>query len=246
MTIYSSSNLTITHQDEMFIKEWINPSLSIEDFKNELKIVMSFYEKIRPKSVLWLQENFKLQIPPSLYEWFENDILKRQYETGMTNMGFTVSPDMLSHLSIMASFEKVQSLIQPHFFTDREVATDFLKKEMARKSELTYSVERLDDKARVSIELDFNLLPKVITKLKKIEAEYEFINDNLDKIKSLTRREMEIFRLIVNGYTSKEISSQLFVETSTISTHRKRIISKLDIDRSVDWFLLAKAFDLFD
>ncbi len=246
MKIYESKNLTITNRDNMLIQEWIEVNLSVKDFQKELEIFLSFYEKTKPKSVLWLQENFKLQIPPSLYKWIENDIVKRQFETGMTNLGFTVSADMLSHLSVMASFEKIQSVIQPNFFTDKNTATYFLNKEVARKSKLAYRVEQQGDKAKIDIELDFDLLPKVITTLNNIEKEQRCINKNLPNIKSLSPREMEIFKLIVNGYCSKEISVKLFVETSTIAWHRKNIISKLKINRPVDWFLLAKAFDLFD
>ncbi len=229
----------------MLIQQWTSTALGVEDFRKELRTFLSFYEKIRPKSVLWLQENFKLQIPPSLYNWIENKIVKKQYESGMTNLGFTVSADMLSHLSVMASFEKVGSVIQPNFFIDQNMAIDFLNKEVKKKSNLSYKVLRLKDRAKIDIELDFNLLPKMITTLNKIEKEQEFVKNNLSKIRSLSSREMEIFKLIVNGYSSKEIAIKLFIEASTIGSHRKNIIKKLHIKRPVDWFLLAKAFDLF-
>lgn len=246
MKIYESENISIRQRDNMLIQEWTDNNLSLDDFQKELKTFLSFYEKIRPKSVLWLQENFKLQIPPALYEWIENDIVKRQFETGMTNLGFTVSSDMLSHLSVMASFEKVESVIQPNFFTDRNVAESFLDKEIEKKSKLEYSVKHNGDKAKIDIDLDYELLPKVIYQLKSIEKQQQFIEDNLSKIKSLTVREMEIFRLIVNGYCSKEIAIKLFIETSTISTHRKNIIKKLAIKKPMDWFIIARAFNLLD
>ena len=153
----------------MLIQEWVSDDLSIEDFQTELKTYLSFYEKTRPKSVLWLQENFKLQIPSNLYNWIENDIVKRQYETGMQNLGFTVSADMMSHLSVMASFEKVQSVIQPNFFTDKNIAVDFLEKELNRKNELEFKVVQQGDLAKIDVTLGLNILHKVVTKLKNIE-----------------------------------------------------------------------------
>jgi len=230
----------------MLIQQWINDDLSVEDFQTELKVYLSFYEKLRPKSVLWLQEKFKLHIPPNLYNWIENDIVKRQYETGMQNLGFTVSADMMSHLSVMASFEKVQSVIQPNFFTDENVAINFLDKELKRKNELEFKVIQNGDIAKVDITLGLNLLPKVVSTLKTIEKEQLFINKNLKHIQSLTPREMEILKLIVNGYDSKEIANNLCIAPYTVYTHRKNIIKKLKIKKSVDWFLIAKAFDLFD
>jgi len=119
MEIYSSNNLTITHRNNMLIQEWITDDLSTEDFQAELKTYLSFYDKVRPNSVLWHQENFKLHIPPNLYNWIENGIVKRQYETGMQNLGLTVSGDMMSHLSVMDFFEKTQSVIQPFFLLIR-------------------------------------------------------------------------------------------------------------------------------
>lgn len=246
MEIYRSENIEIIQHGDMLIQEWTSAKLNIEVFRKELRIFLSFYEKVRPKSVLWLQENFKLQIPSSLYNWIENDIVKRQYETGMKNLGFTVSADMLSHLSVMASFEKVSSVIQPNFFTDKNIAVDFLDKKVRKQSKLKYVIEHNSDHARVNIDLDFDLLPKVIFSLNKIEEEQKFVNSNIKNIQSLTSREMEIFILIVNGYSSKEIGIKLYIETSTIGTHRKNIVKKLHIKRPVDWFLLAKAFDLFN
>ena len=244
MDIYQSENLTIKQHDDMFIQEWVNSDLNADDFTKELKVFLSFYEKVKPKSVLWLQENFKLQIPPALYKWIEEDIVKRQYETGMTNLGFTVSSDMLSHLSVMASFEKIESVIQPHFFIDKHRAIDHLRKEVNRKHKIKYEVQRLNDLAKVNVELNFDLLPKLVNSIKSIEKEQEFINNFLPKIRSLTVREMEIFQLIIQGKSSREISTQLFIETSTVSTHRKKIIQKLHIEKPIDWFLIAKSFNL--
>jgi len=52
--------------------------------------------------------------------------------------------------------------------------------------------------------------------------------------------------LIANGYSSKEIAIKLYIETSTVDTHRKNIIKKLNIKRSIDWFFIAKAFSFLD
>ena len=45
----------------------------------------------------------------------------------------------------------------------------------------------------------------------------------------LTKREVEIIRLIVKGHTTKEIAEILFLSEFTISTHRKNILRKLSI-----------------
>jgi DNA-binding NarL/FixJ family response regulator len=45
----------------------------------------------------------------------------------------------------------------------------------------------------------------------------------------LTRRENEILRLIADGFTNPEIAQKLFLSLSTVDTHRKSLMRKLDI-----------------
>lgn len=46
---------------------------------------------------------------------------------------------------------------------------------------------------------------------------------------TLSNREKDVLKLIVSGYTNKEIASKLFVSLNTILTHRKHITAKLGI-----------------
>jgi DNA-binding NarL/FixJ family response regulator len=45
----------------------------------------------------------------------------------------------------------------------------------------------------------------------------------------LTEREREILQLVVEGLTNQEIADKLCISTSTVDTHRKNIMAKLDI-----------------
>lgn len=56
---------------------------------------------------------------------------------------------------------------------------------------------------------------------------------NLHMKEPLTRREMEILKLICNGFSSKDISEKLFISINTVETHRKRILLKLNAKNSV-------------
>ncbi|QTE23072.1 response regulator [Polaribacter cellanae] len=60
-----------------------------------------------------------------------------------------------------------------------------------------------------------------------------YIDDNVtvgktDKV-VLSNREKEILQLIANGKTSKEIATELFLAKTTIDTHRKNMIRKLNL-----------------
>lgn len=57
---------------------------------------------------------------------------------------------------------------------------------------------------------------------------------------NLTPRELEILVLIVNGLTSKEISSQLFLSQYTVETHRKNCMRKLEVNSIVQLITVAK------
>ncbi len=45
----------------------------------------------------------------------------------------------------------------------------------------------------------------------------------------ITRREIEVLKLIAAGMTNQEIADKLFVSVSTVDSHRKNLISKLQV-----------------
>ena len=47
--------------------------------------------------------------------------------------------------------------------------------------------------------------------------------------KPLTKREIQVLRLIAQGFTTKEISSLLAITSETVYTYRKRIKNKLNV-----------------
>lgn len=50
-----------------------------------------------------------------------------------------------------------------------------------------------------------------------------------NRLNALTPREREVLKLITRGLSNREIASALFVEESTIRTHVKRILMKLNV-----------------
>jgi len=57
-----------------------------------------------------------------------------------------------------------------------------------------------------------------------------------DKYQTLTKREKEIFKYILEGYTNNQISDLHFISVNTVRTHRNRIWKKLDIKHLKDCF----------
>ncbi len=62
----------------------------------------------------------------------------------------------------------------------------------------------------------------------------DYIQENVTIGKSekvtLSNREKEILQLIANGKTSKEIAQELFIAKTTVDTHRKNMIRKLNLN----------------
>lgn len=60
-----------------------------------------------------------------------------------------------------------------------------------------------------------------------------------DRYESLSEREREVFQLIVEGRSNKEIAGILGVSPGTIDTHRGHIMEKLDAHNAVELVLFA-------
>jgi DNA-binding NarL/FixJ family response regulator len=54
-------------------------------------------------------------------------------------------------------------------------------------------------------------------------------NNSAPQVPLITRREKEILKLIAEGYTNPEIAEKLFVSSSTVDSHRKNLLAKLNV-----------------
>ena len=61
----------------------------------------------------------------------------------------------------------------------------------------------------------------------------------VDRYDSLTEREREIFQLIAEGHSNKEIANLLSVSPATVETHRAHILQKLDVHNTAELVLYA-------
>lgn len=73
-----------------------------------------------------------------------------------------------------------------------------------------------------SSDVTLSLLNKKTTKLSAFQSD--------TKMAELTRREIEILKLIADGFSNKEIGEQLFISHRTVDTHRTNLMNKLEVN----------------
>jgi two-component system response regulator NreC len=60
-----------------------------------------------------------------------------------------------------------------------------------------------------------------------------------DRYETLSEREREIFQLVAEGLSNKEVARTLGITLATVETHRARILQKLDIHNTAELVLYA-------
>lgn len=65
-------------------------------------------------------------------------------------------------------------------------------------------------------------------------------------VEQLTPREIDVLRLIAQGYTNRQAAEILFISVRTVETHRANIMGKLDAQGRVDLVRYAQEHDLLE
>lgn len=84
----------------------------------------------------------------------------------------------------------------------------------------------------------------ITTKVNRLLDENNFLRRNKHVFAALTGREKEILRLIALGNNSSEMAAALNISGKTVSTHRRNIKHKLNVQSNYDITRFALAFDL--
>jgi DNA-binding CsgD family transcriptional regulator len=121
-----------------------------------------------------------------------------------------------------------------------------LKRNQESEYEVFYTTSKLLKKAGSIISVTNRLkeLNELYPKIEKIFEDNIILKKYYTRFASLSKREKEIFKLIAEGYSSKEISENLFISILTVNKHRQNIIRKLEVGRIAEITRIARAFDL--
>jgi DNA-binding NarL/FixJ family response regulator len=61
----------------------------------------------------------------------------------------------------------------------------------------------------------------------------------VDRYEALSEREREIFQLIAEGHSNKDVADLLSISVATVETHRAHILQKLDVHSTAELVLYA-------
>ena len=81
-------------------------------------------------------------------------------------------------------------------------------------------------------------------KFRRLVNEYKFMVKHSDTFYQLTGREMQVLKLLAQGYNNPKVAKALFISRRTVEQHRKHINRKLKIKSFADILRYAQAFDL--
>jgi len=65
------------------------------------------------------------------------------------------------------------------------------------------------------------------------------LSEDLNLYETLTPRERQIFHLVIEGLSNKEIADRLVVSTRTVETHRAKMMRKLDVNNHIELIRFA-------
>lgn len=115
-----------------------------------------------------------------------------------------------------------------------------------------YQVLELDSKGQiwlmfniVDISPNQNELEETSSKLLNFRTGQIVSMDENPKLQvDLTNRELEILKLVKDGFLSKEISDKLSISIHTVNTHRQRFLEKLGANNSMEAVIFASKYGL--
>ncbi|MDX1584841.1 MAG: response regulator transcription factor [Thermoanaerobaculia bacterium] len=83
------------------------------------------------------------------------------------------------------------------------------------------------------------LHPVAADELVEIVSRGESLEDDQDEIERLTPRERQVFKLLAEGKTSREIAKYLGVSLKTAMTHRSNLMTKLNVHSRTELIRIA-------
>ncbi len=242
-----------------FEKSFAKLNKAKESFPVNIEPDFNYYEKVFPQKFCYAADRKR-----GSFTYFNNKLLDifGVNSDSVENLGFTGLSKLLVHpddayqrLNIYAHFEKFASdftieelkplrLLRCYRLKDktgkyRKVLDTSLILSVSENKDILSFMGDIQLAPMIS---EFNLATGVVINSQNGDELQSF---NLKKESSniaLTKREVQVLRMIVSGKRNKEIAQLLFLSVYTVDTHRKNIMSKLGIKSPLE--LVWKALEM--
>ena len=262
MKVNNSPHLIIKFEQEnsRLINSWKSSPTTDAAYRKELVEHLHIVDKIKPSQIIWLLENLTFKVGDDTKKWVDENISKPIFEAGVIakrqdgfdQVAFVVGHDVLAYIEVMDIFnENCLSGFKPKYFATKIEAINWLNETLninGSKSEdekLTITFKGIDDKGEAVFEFKekSSNFAHTINSFKTLIEEDRFIKDNVEKYASLTPREKETLKFIIQGHTNEQIAEQMNISHHTTRTHRNRIWKKLEINHFRDCLKYEHFFD---
>jgi two-component system, NarL family, response regulator DegU len=123
----------------------------------------------------------------------------------------------------------------------RAGANGYLPKQNTTKEELLKAIRTIsDDYEYFSDSVTQVMQQNFVKKARTLDV------NEIDEYYSLTKREREILKMVVEGLGNLEIADKLFIHIRTVETHKNNIMQKLKLKNSVELVKFAIRYNLLD
>ena len=244
MEVYHGPHLIIEYEKEnsRLINTWKSNPHNDVAYREELIEYLDISKKIKPSQMIWILD--KKTFKPNLVtkKWVDEVILNPIFRSGFVKrradgydqLAFVFGQDVAV---LMQGVENPYTGFNPKYFTNEIEAINWLSKESKAidyktiNQNLDITFKGIDGNEKIVFEFkeDASKFDGIINLFKTIIEQHHFMKNNIDKYSSLTKRERETLKFIINGYDNKQIAEKMHISPNTIRTHRNRIWHKLEI-----------------
>jgi DNA-binding NarL/FixJ family response regulator len=166
------------------------------------------------------------------YDEAKNYLQNHRYNVVMLDINM---PGTL-HTQMIPEIKNLQNDIKILIFSsyDQNIALQYIRKGAEGYLNKQCSEEDVKNAINIILETGYYYPPELIPLIMNGTKE-------TNEIKNLTDREYQIFELLAKGNGNLEISNSLNVQVSTISTFKKRIFEKLNINNIAELIEIYKS-----
>ena len=98
-----------------------------------------------------------------------------------------------------------------------------------KDSEIDYIIKSIKEAYNNKMMFDPSVTPKLISALTPTDANDTSFKDKIFDL--LTKREIEVLKLVIKGQSNSQISNELFISEGTVKNYISNILRKLNLKR---------------